>query len=77
MQTVGTPGGNGVEHSWNMVRLGGEWYCVDAAWDDPIGGSPRHTYFNVTSEKLRKGSIHRWYESSVPEATATTYAYSK
>lgn len=71
----GIPGSNGVEHSWNMVKLDGEWYCVDCAWDDPIGGSPGHTYFNVTSDYLRSGSIHRWDESSVPEAAGTAYAY--
>lgn len=71
----GIPGGNGVEHSWNMVKLDGAWYCVDCAWDDPIGGSPCHTYFNVTSDYLRSGSIHRWDESTVPEATGTAYAY--
>lgn len=76
MTVFGIPGSNGVEHSWNMVKLDGEWYCVDCAWDDPIGGSPGHTYFNVTSDYLRSGSIHRWDESSVPEATGTTYAYS-
>lgn len=73
----GTPSANGVQHSWNMVRLDGEWYCVDTAWDDPIGGSPCHTYFNVTSQRLRDGSIHRWDDSSVPEATATTYRYDR
>ena len=73
----GIPGRNGMEHSWNMVKLEGEWYCVDCAWDDPIGGSPGHTYFNVTSEYLRSGSIHRWDKSSVPEATGTVYAYGK
>lgn len=72
----GTPGSNGVEHSWNMVRLDGEWYCVDTAWDDPIGGSPGHKYFNVTSQDLRNSGIHRWDESSVPEASATTYSFS-
>ena len=71
----GIPGSNGVEHSWNMVKLDGEWYQVDCAWDDPIGGSPCHTYFNVTSDYLRSGSIHRWDETSVPEATGTAYAY--
>lgn len=76
MTVFGIPGSNGVEHSWNMVKLDGEWYQVDCAWDDPIGGSPGHTYFNVTSDYLRSGSIHRWDESSVPEATGTTYAYS-
>lgn len=75
MTVFGTPSGNGVQHSWNMVKLDGEWYCVDCAWDDPIGGRPGHTYFNVTSDYLRSGSIHRWDESSVPEATGTTYAY--
>lgn len=73
----GTPGGNGVEHSWNMVRLDGDWYCVDAAWDDPIGGSPGHTYFNVTSDYLRSGSIHRWDDTAVPEADGTAYAYGR
>lgn len=72
----GTPGGNGVQHSWNMVRLDGEWYCVDVAWDDPIGGSPGHRYFNVTSQTLRDSGIHKWDESSVPEADATAYSFS-
>ena len=77
MTVFGIPGSNGVEHSWNMVKLDGEWYCVDCAWDDPIGGSPEHTYFNVTSDYLRSGSIHRWDEASVPEATGIAYAYGK
>lgn len=71
----GTPAGNGVSHSWNMVKLDGEWYCVDTAWDDPIGGVPGHTYFNVTSQYLRNSGIHRWDETNIPEAVSTTYKY--
>lgn len=71
----GTPSGSGVEHAWNMVKLDNEWYCVDTAWDDPIGGAPGHTYFNRTSEEFRNSGIHRWDESAVPEATGTTYRY--
>lgn len=71
----GLPDGSGTEHAWNMVRLDGQWYCVDTAWDDPIGGRPGHTYFNVTSDFLRRGSIHRWDDTAVPEATGTAYAY--
>lgn len=71
----GTPRSNGVEHAWNMVRLDGEWYCVDAAWDDPIGGSPNHHYFNATSEAFRNSGIHHWDESAYPEATGTAYGY--
>lgn len=72
----GKPGSNGVEHSWNMVRLDGEWYCVDVAWDDPIGGMRNHDFFNVTSQYLRDSGIHKWDDSTVPEATATTYSFS-
>ncbi|MBO4914961.1 MAG: hypothetical protein J5449_07120 [Oscillospiraceae bacterium] len=25
-----------MNHAWNMVRLDGQWYHVDATWDDPI-----------------------------------------
>lgn len=71
----GTPSSSGVEHAWNMVRLDDEWYCVDTAWDDPIGGSPEHRYFNRTSEEFRNSGIHHWDESAVPEATGTTYRY--
>lgn len=71
----GIPNSNGVEHSWNLVKLDGEWYGVDVAWDDPIGGSPTHTYFNVTSKYLRNSGIHSWDESKVPEATGTKYSY--
>lgn len=71
----GTPSSSGVSHSWNMVRLDGEWYCVDTAWDDPIGGSPSHSYFNVTNQFLKNGGIHRWDETEVPAATATTYSF--
>ena len=71
----GLPRSSGAEHAWNQVCLDGEWYCVDTAWDDPIGGSPGHTYFNVTTERLRNSGIHQWDETDVPEAVGTKYSY--
>lgn len=62
------------EHAWNMVRLDGEWYCVDVTWDDPSGGSPGHRYFNVTSQFMRQTN-HYWNQTNVPEATAARWAY--
>jgi hypothetical protein len=63
-----------------MVRLDGEWYCVDVTWNDPID-APRppipelhHWFFNVTSEFLKEND-HQWDETAFPEATATRYAW--
>jgi transglutaminase/protease-like cytokinesis protein 3 len=58
-------------HAWNMVRLNGEWYCVDATWDRGRGGSPNICgYFNVTSDRMAK-TDHQWDYENTPMATAT------
>ena len=68
------------EHAWNMVRLDGQWYCVDVTWDDPTTDQPvsvqtAHRYFNVTSEFMRS-TRHYWDELVVPDASATDLAWS-
>ena len=55
-------------HAWNMVKLEGEWYCVDTTWD--MKGD--YQYFNITSERMRQ-SNHQWDYENVPEATATRF----
>ena len=77
----GTSHGGADEHAWNMVRLDGEWYCVDVTWDDPITSSPfplpdttTHMYFNVTSDFLRRHD-HQWDETAVEEAKGTALAW--
>lgn len=59
---------NDEDHAWNMVKLEGEWYCVDPTWDN----APSCRYFNVTSEYLRQ-TDHQWDYANVPEATATKF----
>lgn len=66
------------DHGWNMVRLNGEWYCVDVTWDanqrEQAGsGRPEDwNYFNVTSQDM-VDSDHQWDYANIPEATAEDY----
>lgn len=53
---IGGAGGTG--HMWNMVKVGGQWYNVDATWDDPVmsDGSQmiRHKYFLISDSEIRR-----------------------
>lgn len=80
---VGASAASTTDHAWNMVRLEGEWYCVDPTWDDPIGGesvSPNqwdavhHEYFNVTSDYMRQ-TDHQWDYANVPEADTVRFCW--
>lgn len=76
---VGAAYGSTADHAWNMVKLDGEWYCVDVTWDNSGETSVNtargtHKYFNVTSERLRETN-HQWDYRNVPEATATHYRW--
>ena len=56
---VGLSGESYENHAWNVVRLNGDYYCVDATWDDPTFADGRkdyvgHDYHNVTTETLSK-----------------------
>jgi len=73
---IGASGSESMEHAWNMVRIDGEWYCVDVTWNNPIDTdstnrdeSVTHKYFNVSSRFMRDTG-HHWDASAVPEATA-------
>lgn len=47
-------------HIWNYIRIGEQWYHLDATWDDPdsdpdyagIYNSSLHSYFLVSDEKM-------------------------
>lgn len=46
--------GNSELHMWNSVRLGDNWYFLDATWNDKGNKGSAHNYFNITTEQLLK-----------------------
>lgn len=67
-------------HAWNLVKLDGEYYHIDATWNDPIytfNGVRKdvihYTYFNLTDEEMSKD--HKWDRDKYPKCTATKYRY--
>ena len=62
------------DHGWNMVRLNGNWYCVDVTWDAnnreygySWGRESDWNYFNITSDAMA-ATNHQWDYANVPEA---------
>lgn len=54
------------DHAWNMVKIDGEWYCVDATWD--AGVEPKwYNYFNKSSERFALNG-HQWDYEAYPIA---------
>lgn len=75
---TGMAGGEG--HSWNLVRIDGDYYQTDVTWDDANRGESNdseiyYAYFNVTSAAM--SNDHYWTVPvySLPLCTATKANY--
>ncbi len=69
---VGAGSNSTMDHGWNMVKLNGEWYCTDVAWDAnarELSDDHDWRYFNLTSDEMARS--HQWDYANTPEATAT------
>ena len=75
-------------HTWNLVKLDGEWYHVDVTWDDPTtdsqgttleissrSGREGHHYFCVPDYALEGVSEHEFNGAGKPAATAYALNY--
>ncbi|MBQ5310791.1 MAG: hypothetical protein ILP19_01950 [Oscillospiraceae bacterium] len=52
---------DGDSHAWNVIKIDGKWYNVDATWDDPILSKTdptnlRHRYFAVPDSWIHNKS---------------------
>lgn len=66
-----------MNHAWNMVKIDGEWYHVDATWEDTsrsIPDSPLYDlrYFLLSDEEITQQNHHSWV--SDVKATSNKYA---
>jgi len=66
-----------VDHAWNIVRIDGEYYHVDATWDDVSEERDSiellYHYLNLSDEEMQK--THIWDKSRYPACTGTKYNY--
>ena len=63
-------------HAWNIVCLDGEWYQVDATWNDPIPDGAHvvsHAYFNITDAEMAES--HSWNEDLYVSCDGEKYNY--
>ena len=73
----------GESHAWNLAKIDGDWYYVDATWDDPLYNgsddpySPYYSYFNITTNKLKEDHTPSGTPYNVPleNCTATAANY--
>jgi transglutaminase/protease-like cytokinesis protein 3 len=68
---------NDVDHAWNIVRVDGEYYHVDATWDDVSeewdSSEVGYQHLNLNDEEMQK--THIWDRSKYPQCTSTKYNY--
>lgn len=58
----------GGPHAWNLAKIDGHWYHIDATWDDPVARAPilRHDYFCISDKAIARN--HKWNTGAYPAA---------
>lgn len=65
-----------VGHAWNMVRIGGSWYHLDATWDDD-GSVSIYDYFLVSNAVISQSRVTYFVDNfqSAPAANSNAYEF--
>ncbi|MBQ7850132.1 MAG: Ig-like domain-containing protein, partial [Clostridia bacterium] len=54
-----------MDHTWNLVRIDGEWCHIDCTWDDPgVGGAECYSYFGMNDALISRD--HTWPSGDEP-----------
>ena len=67
---------NGIPHTWNLVKLDGQWYHVDTTFDDPVVNEGTidvlsYRYFNITDNQILLD--HSFDRSKYPVSSTIPY----
>ena len=69
-------------HAWNILKADGEYYYLDATWDDFSNTIQKvkrnemsYNYFCVTTEEMLRTRIFNWCPTEMPVCTATKCNY--
>jgi hypothetical protein len=69
--------GKETEHAWNIAKIDGKYYQLDATWDDPVGENRKqvlnHDFFNITDDEIAKN--HTWNKDQYPKCISTADNY--
>lgn len=70
--------GNGEDHGWNLVQVGGHWYHLDITWDNPNFGKNifenyrvNYQYFLLSDKQILKD--HQMDSRKYPAASSEAY----
>ncbi len=65
-----------MKHGWNIVKIGSDWYHVDATWDDPQDdryGLALHENLLLSDKAMEKNGHKDWYCFGGNEICSNTY----
>lgn len=65
-----------MNHAWNIVKINGRYYQLDATWDDPVpdtAGEIRYNYFNLSDTMM--GKDHVWDKQKYPVCSSMDENY--
>lgn len=70
-------GSNWESHAWNLVRIDGAYYHLDATFDDPVSKDGTNTlvyyYFNLPDSEMARSTT--WDKSGYPVCTSIENSY--